>query len=161
MKSVKNRPYKNDLVRHTYLVLGVIGVGWLFWTGYDIGLQAERKQLIAAIWRHVGYGVVMSPFLAAYVWFRLTRFRREKSGRFSNVVLMVLSACLMFLLVSGPIVVWTYGSDLKVFSWFVLPNPIGELPAIHDPLEYAHAVVAKAIPILLALDFRAHLNNRH
>lgn len=135
------------------LIVGAIAIGWLFWTGREIGVQTERAELIAAIWRHVGYGVISTPLLLAYLWFRITLLRTSRADWISRSAFWLLGAGVLFLLATGPIVVWTYGSDLKVFDWFVIPNPIGEMPAIHDPLEAAHVLVAKIIPWLLAIDF--------
>ena len=60
------------------------------------------------------------------------------------------AAVVLFLLISGPIVVRTYGVPLKVFDWFVLANPFGERELLHDRLEEAHVLLARAAPWLIA-----------
>ncbi len=113
--------------------------------------EAGREAIIAAIWNHVGWGVVTAPLIGAYVVWRLMNdkisfARSSATERASKISLWVLSALLVFLVVSGPIVVWTYGSDLKVFDWFVVPTLSGKVPVVHDPLEAAHVFAASFAP---------------
>ena len=138
--------------RLVVLALGIVVIGWLFWTGHMIGAQNERAALIAAIWRHVGYGVVTTPLLLGYFWFRTRQNSDAQLGWIPRTAYWGLFACISFLVITGPVVVWTYGSDLKVFDWFVIPNPLGGKSALHDRLEAAHVVVAKAIPLMLIIE---------
>ena len=125
---------------------------WLFWSGALIGMQSERSQLIAAIWNHAGYGVVFTPFVLAYLIYRVRKFH-FKSRIVLNLPTVLLFIAMFYLMVTGPLTVWTYGSDLKVFDWFVIGNPIGKAPVVHEWLEQSHIYVAWAFPILLAVDF--------
>ncbi len=132
---------------------GAFLLGWVFWTGYRIGLQADRTNLIAAIWTHVGHGIVVTPLLVGYLWCRTAASTKQKHRAISQTVFWMLIIAVVFLILSGPVVVWTYGSDLKVFDWFVIPNPIEKLPLIHNLLEAAHKYIALVLPGLVALDF--------
>jgi len=135
------------------LAIGAGVVGWLFLTGQDIAAAEEREVLIAAIWRHVGYGVVLMPLLLAYVFWRLTaRGFKTGGGKISAATGWLLSLTIVYLAVTGPITVWTYGIPLKVFDWFAIPNIIGKMPDLHSIVENSHIFVAKAAPWLFALD---------
>ncbi|WP_425411057.1 hypothetical protein [Hyphococcus sp.] len=134
---------------------------WLYLNGEAIGAaiagEAGREAIIAAIWSHVGWGVVTAPLIMGYLVLRWRAARaayaqRGALERFGKFVLWALAAVIIFLIVTGPIVVWTYGSDLKVFDLFVIPTPTGKVPVIHDPLELAHVWAAKAAPWLAGLD---------
>lgn len=140
---------------------GAFLVFWLALNGLAIERaisgEAGREAIISAIWNHVGWGVVMTPLVLAYVFLRWRAeaapyFQRDALGRIAKIVLWALAALLVFLIVTGPIVVWTYGSDLKVFDLFVIPTPTGKLPVIHDPLEIAHVWAAKTAPWLAGAD---------
>lgn len=140
---------------------GAALVIWLYFGGEAIETailaQAGREAIIAAIWDHVGWGVVMTPLLLVYIFLRISHLRVKDSStlfvdKASSFICWLLTAVLVFLVVTGPIIVWTYGSDLKVFNWFVVPTPTGKLPIIHDPLEAAHILAAKAAPWLAGLD---------
>ena len=143
------------------VVGGAALVIWLYLGGEAIEAaisgEAGREAIIAAIWSHVGWGVVATPALLAYVLLRWRAeatpyYHRDTLGRAGKIVFWAFAALLVFLIVTGPIVVWTYGSDLKVFDLFVIPTPMGKVPVIHDPLEAAHVFAAKAAPWLVAAD---------
>ena len=134
--------------RLVLVLIGALVAAWSYWTGHKIGLQTERADLIAAIWRHVGYGVVLAPLLLVYLLLRVRMYIRSRAQGPAKYLFWNLVAASLFLIVTGPIVVWTYGSDLKVFDWFVIPTPWERVPSIHDPLELAHKYVALAFPWL-------------
>lgn len=135
------------------ILIGLSIIGWVYLTGHAIDTGAERSVLIAAIWRHVGHGVVFTPLLIVYL---LWRFVGPKA--FSEKVFVVsasrwlLGLALTFLIITGPIVVWSYGIPLKVFDWFAIPNVIGKMPQLHSQMEAAHVQVAKTTPWLAAVD---------
>ncbi|MEO1251589.1 MAG: hypothetical protein AAFW81_04495 [Pseudomonadota bacterium] len=143
------------LARAVALAAGLAVFGWVYWTGHDIGVQTERAELIAAIWRHVGHGVVLAPALIAYLWFRFRDVRSGETRPVSRALFGLMALSIVFLIVSGPIVVWTYGADLKIFDWVVIPGPVGDTPWLHDPLEAAHVLIAKATPYLILADAAA------
>ncbi len=123
---------------------------WQYWTAFEISEASDRSSLIAAIWHHVGVSTVMIPVSLAYiVW----RWRALGPGswpiRMSGAVA---TGALIFLVVTGPFVVWTYGSDLKIFDWVSIPNPTGKMPTLHDWLEPAHARIADLALFIVPLD---------
>lgn len=137
------------------LAAGLGAVTWLQVTGTAIHNMPTREGLIAALWRHVGYGVVLTPVLAVYLGWRFFQLRRAKPEARSFLTkfsFMLAVGAVLFLTLSGPIIVWTYGAPLRVFDWFVVANPIGKQPAIYEMLEAAHVAVARTAPWLIAID---------
>lgn len=143
------------LISGFVLAAGLGAVAWLHVTGTAIHNMSTREGLIAALWRHVGYGVVLAPILVVYLGWRFFLLRRTKpeARSFLTKLSFILAAgALVFLTLSGPIIVWTYGAPLRVFDWFVVENPIGKQPVIYEMLEAAHVTVARAAPWLIAID---------
>ncbi len=144
------------------MLLGAVLMIWLYATGDQIHSAPSREELIAAIWRHVGYGVVTAPLLLGYVLWRLrsdqSTFLKgpfpERAGKFALFALVV---GVTFLIVTGPLVVWTHGSPLKVFDWFVIANPIGAQAVLHENLETAHGFVARLTPWWVGIDLLLYI----
>ncbi len=157
------------IFRFVLLALLVAACAWLFLTGEAIHAQSERAALIAAIWRHVGYGAILTPLLiGAPLTFFWSARGRPGGNAFLHIAALwamrVVMAAVIVLAVTGPLVVWTHGSDLKVFDWFVIANPIGKREAIHAALESGHGALAEALPWISGLTaaialFTAMANN--
>ncbi len=153
MKASSGRSLKAAII----LSVGAAGLVWLYLTGVEIGSATTRATIIAAIWGHVGYGVILTPLLLPYALWRLFTKNLQFSdvsliGRSQKIVGWILIASIIFLLISGPLVVWTHGFPLKVFDWFAISNPIGKHEVLHDNLETAHVMIATALPFALTLD---------
>lgn len=152
------------LVGACVLTAGLGAAAWLHVTGVAIHNMPTREGLIAALWRHVGYGVVLAPVLAGYLVWRAMALRRAPAPArtfLTKAVFIATAGALLFLTLSGPIIVWTYGAPLRVFDWFAIENPIGKRPVIYETLEAAHVAVARVTPWLIAADllfFIAMLN---
>lgn len=130
---------------------GLAALFWAFMTGTAIDPEKGRDAMIAAIWNHVGWGVLAAPTLLLYMGWRLfagTSPRATVMEKIGVALLLALAAALVFLIVTGPITVWTYGSALKVFDWFAIPSPTGKAPDLHSFVEQAHVYVARATPWL-------------
>ncbi|MEO1135844.1 MAG: hypothetical protein AAFW68_04420 [Pseudomonadota bacterium] len=139
----------------------VLASAWLIYTGAEIAMASEREVLIAAIWRHIGYGAVLAPLFVCYLVWRIADYRRCPAQSLVGAVLFwSMIGVLAFLLLSGPVVVWTFGFPVRVFDWFEIPNPIGKLPALHDPLEQAHVVIGYAAALIILADFLAFMRRR-
>ena len=132
------------------LAVAIVAAGWPFLSALAIDPSAERADFIAAIWNHVGAGAVMAPLVVGWlVWRGMTLKRDDAYGRLAGGLVV---AAALFLVVTGPLVVWSFGPPLKIFDWFAIANPIGKRPAFHDAVEAAHAGVAQALPVLVGLD---------
>ncbi|WP_428410039.1 hypothetical protein [Hyphococcus sp.] len=134
---------------------GLAALLWAFMTGGAIDPEKGREAMIAAIWNHVGWGVLAAPTLILYAGWRLLSGAAPRTSIMdiaAIAVLLALSAAILFLIVTGPITVWTYGSALKVFDWFAIPSPTGKAPELHSFVEQAHVFVARAVPWLAAAD---------
>jgi len=133
------------------VIVGAIALfAWQYWTAFEISEASDRAGLIAAIWHHVGVSAVTIPGSLAYIVWRWRAFRSGSwLTRISGCLAM---GVLIFLVVTGPLVVWTYGSDLKIFDWVAIPNPTGKMPTLHDWLEPAHARVAVLALFVVPID---------
>ena len=129
---------------------------YVWWTGHLIAQQPDRDSLIAAIWHHVGVGVLLlAPLLLALFLDRgtlrngtsqdagLTSLLRRWAARlfWINVALLMLT---------GPLTVWARGSTLKVFDWFAIPSPVERMQAVYEFLEHSHVFLANLLPVLFA-----------
>ena len=136
-------------------IAGLGGLIWLYLNGAAIDPDAGREAMIAAIWNHVGWGAVTAPVLLVYIGWRLfagSSASATIADKVSIAVLAALAAAVVFLVVTGPITVWTYGTGLKVFDWFSIPSPTGKAPALHSFVEQAHVFVAHCIPWLVGAE---------
>lgn len=151
--SSDSRSAPSRIVSVLVILFGLSIIGWVYLTGHAIDTGAERSVLIAAIWRHVGHGVVFTPLLIVYLLWRFTGPKTFSEKTFIvSVSRWLLGLAVVFLIITGPIVVWSYGIPLKVFDWFAIPNIIGKMPQLHTQMEAAHIQVAKATPWLAAVD---------
>jgi cytochrome b561 len=102
----------------------------------------------------VGWGVVAAPALAAYAVWRLftAAAPATRTEHLSRLLLWALAAVIVFLVVSGPVTVWTYGRALKVFGWFAIPSPTGNMPGLHSLAENAHVQVSHVAPWLAGVE---------
>ena len=150
------KPLKTTRTKLPALIMGVMAcmiIAWLFVSGLDISLAPDREALIAAIWHHVGLGAILTPLLLSLVWWRLLKVRAAFGQPFWMRLIGLISVLVcLYLVVSGPLVVWTHGSQLKVFDWFVIANPLGKMPFFHDFLESSHVIFARIFPGIVLLD---------
>ncbi len=137
------------------LALGGVAAGlalivWIYLGGAAIDVTAERAVLIAAIWDHVGWGMIAAPALIAYAGWRIVTSSAPstRTEHLTRLLLWALAAAIVFLVVTGPLTVWTYPRPVKVFDWFALPSPTGAMPGLHALIEIAHVQVAQVTPWL-------------
>jgi hypothetical protein len=50
------------------------------------------------------------------------------------------------------VTVWTYGRPMKVFDWFAIPSPTGNMPGLHSLAENAHVAVSHFAPWLASAE---------
>lgn len=112
----------------------------------EIHQNTERELLIAAIWQHVGIGMLV--FIPAYFflflhWVSGEHGAEESSpNRWLTVGRQVMGCLLFLLLLSGPLTVFARGSTLKVFDWFAIPSPVNRWPKTYETLEITHSILA-------------------
>lgn len=144
----------SGLVKLALVAVGLALIVWLYFNGAAIDVTAERSVLIAAIWNHVGWGMVATPALVAYAAWRLFTVTAPATRieHLSRILVWALAAMIIFLVVTGPVTVWTYGRALKVFDWFAIPSPTGNMPGLHSLAENAHVQVAHFAPWLAGVE---------
>jgi len=111
----------------------------------------------AALQLHMGVAVALFLVLVGRILWRLmtTQPARPEEApalkAFAAFVQWGLLVALTFLVVSGPMMVWSGGHDIPVLGLFTLPAPIGENHGMHEFAEGVHGLAAKAIMILFVL----------
>lgn len=112
----------------------------LYWLRLHVALAALSFLLLAfrVVWRFA----VRSPDAVSQPRVT-TRVTRATHG--------LLLFSIVFLLVTGPLMVWTLGRPIAVFDWFAIPSPLGKLPVLHEALEGVHAVVSRVLLVLIVL----------
>ena len=150
MMESRNSEIVFALVTLAMVFAGVSMILLLYAGGAAIDVTAERSVLIAAIWNHVGWGMALTPALVAYAVWRLFTVAppATRMEHLSRLLVWALAAAIVFLVVSGPVTVWTYGRAIKVFDWFAIPSPTGNMPSLHSLAENAHVQVSHFAPWL-------------
>lgn len=127
---------------------------YLFISGYAIEQQTERSLLIAAIWHHIGWAVVMLGLGVVFaLWTRLSDRRQDKQAEDSapqRILARLLLANIVLLLLGGIAMVWLRGSALKVFGWFAIPSPFSRMQSAYEWSEEIHKALVVSLLILAA-----------
>jgi cytochrome b561 len=129
----------------------------LWFVGSTIQTEAGA-ELQRTLRLHTSIAIVSYVFLwARVVW----RFRQghpgplPKQGRtfflIGKYAHFVLLAAIAVMLVSGPLMVWSGGSGIYVFNWFVIPSPIPMNLALLDAMHTMHVWCSRIIIVGIAL----------
>lgn len=128
-------------------------IGYLLFSGYAIHQNTERDSLIAAIWWHVGVGVMATLPMMIYgvFWlfgysFRLAAHRVFLPWLFKSTILLF-----ALLTLTGVMTVWTRGSSLKVFDWLSVSSPFDKMPQAYELMETVHGLFGFASLVCLGL----------
>ncbi len=136
---------RENPIAKTAGVIITLAALYVFWTGSIIHDQPDREALIAAIWRHVGLGVL--AIVPALAWLVLPKgvplARPGMIARGVKWAARALQLSIALLLLTGPLTVWARGSALKVFDWFAIPSPVERMQGPYAFLEASHGVLAQ------------------
>ncbi|HEY9216473.1 MAG TPA: cytochrome b/b6 domain-containing protein [Phenylobacterium sp.] len=133
------------------------GVVALYLLGEQMEEASGRAAKLAAQNLHVSVGVLLFAFLAARLLWSASQpaphaFERNRIFRLlSKTVQALFLGMILVLLVTGPLAIWSTGRGLAVFDLFVLPSPIGRVPALHEFAEVVHGAATKLFWPLIAL----------
>lgn len=130
---------------------------YLLYLGSTIGsLEAAERQL--AVERHTSVAIASYLLLLGRVVWRFVyghpaptaeqRGWAHTLGRWTHYGMIV---AIGLMLISGPLMQFSYGRDIVVFDWFVLPTPMNASFALAGFLHQVHTAAALFIFITLML----------
>lgn len=116
--------------------------------------QEQRRELLGL---HISIAMAAYLLLMARIIWRLCVPRPQNPQQapllmtLAHWVPLILLLAMTINLISGPIMVWTKGFAISVFGWFEIPSPFGEMETLHEAMETAHKLGAKALLLAFAL----------
>jgi len=128
----------------------VVIVVMLYLGSSIVGLQGEERR--SALVLHTSVAMVAYLILWLRVVWRFV-FRHpgplRAQGRLffaiGKAVHLITLVALTFMLVSGPLTVWTSGESIQVFDWFAIPSPFEATVAVSMFMHAVHRWSAIAI----------------
>jgi cytochrome b561 len=114
------------------------------------GLAGEERS--AAVLRHTSIAITFyCLFLARIVWRlyyghpRPTEEQRGWAFTLGKWTHLAMVFALAVMLVSGPLMHWSYGNPIEVFDWFAIPAPIGSSMEFAAMMHAAHKLGAAVL----------------
>jgi cytochrome b561 len=128
--------------------LTAVLIVYLLYLGSSIGgLEGEARTL--AVKRHVSIAFASYALLVGRVIWRFWRGHPGPTteqrgwaftlGKYTHYAMLV---ALSVQVLTGPLMQWSYGRDIEVFDWFVIPTPIGPSFGLATALHAIHAASA-------------------
>jgi len=142
--------------------IAAVSVITLFFLGKDIEHAktsgAGREAIISAIYLHISVGATLFLVLAARVVLHFTSPQPEpmpqdkRLNLMATIVTKSLLAVIAIQIITGPLIVWSNGSPIRVFGLFAIPTPFAaKAEALHEALETIHATSASFLLPLIAI----------
>ncbi len=139
--------------------ISAIVIIYMLYLGNTIG-GMEPEQRAAGVLRHTSVAITFYlVFLARIVWrlyYGHPRPTREQKGwafTLGKWTHMTMVYALALMLVSGPLMQWSYGNPIGVFDWFEIPSPLPRSLALAGILHTVHAYSA----LVLFVGFLLHI----
>lgn len=121
---------------------------YLLYLGSSIaGLEGDARAL--AVRRHVAVAVASYALLVGRIAWRVWRGHPGPTaeqrgwaftlGKYTHYLMLI---ALTVQIVTGPLMQWSYGRDIEVFDWFVIPSPIESSFGLAATLHTAHDTAA-------------------
>jgi cytochrome b561 len=128
---------------------------YLLYLGSSIGdLEGEARML--AVKRHTSVAMASYLILVGRIVWRLYRGHpgptaeqrgwAHSLGKYTHYAVLV---ALTVQILTGPLMQWSYGRDIEVFDWLVIPSPIESSFGLASVLHTTHA--ASALFIFFAI----------
>jgi cytochrome b561 len=117
------------------------------------------EERTAALVKHTSLAIAGYAFLLLRIVWRFYHghpapAQRQQAGvayAFGKWVHLSMLVALSFMLISGPLMVWSSGNDIVVFDWFVIPGPLSTSFAMSDFFHRIHSWSALYIFICILL----------
>ncbi len=132
-------------------------IPYLLYLGSTIGsLEPELRS--DAILQHTSIAIVSYVLLVARIVWRIVyphpgptpeqRGWAHTAGKWTHYAMLIAIAAM---LISGPLMQFSYGRDIGVFDWFVIPTPIEASFSLAAFLHHVHTYSAIFIFVALVL----------
>lgn len=114
---------------------------------------------------HISLGALFFLLLAFRVLWRLTEKTPEPipQARYLQIaaraVHHLLLACVVIMIISGPLMIWSGGHPIRIFDLLSLPSPVGKIKDLHEILETVHKVTSRVLLVLIILHVLAALKH--
>lgn len=156
--SLRNTPTAYGWVAIALHWVSAIAVVTLYLLGERLEEAASRAEELTAMRTHVSVGVLLIAFLAARLLWSVSQPAPRGLGRSAalritaRVVQGLFLAMIAILIISGPLVIWSTGSPIKVFDWFAIPSPFPvRIDWLHEAGELIHKAASKLFWPLIVL----------
>lgn len=166
MKSYKdNTNHYGSISRFNHWFGGIIILGMLA-VGLYFNDMPKGDEKFFWLKLHISFGGLVFIFLWFRVFWRL--FSKSPNPVEQQKLLSVatkithwtLLLSVLIMAVSGPLLIWTRGTGINVFDWFVIPSPIGKMPELHEWMEEIHEVVAKVLLVAIIIHVLATVKHQ-
>ena len=143
-----------SIVLH-WLAAAVIFILWFL--GDSSGAMDSDVDRINMIRLHVSIAVCAYILLLARIIWRLIaghpRLAEQSRAEHwvSNTAQYLMLLGIAFMLISGPLTIWSGGHEIQVFDWFSIPSPIREYEILNEISSVVHGVTATLIIIIAML----------
>ena len=128
---------------------------YLLYLGSTIG-SLEGESRVQAVMKHTSFAMASYLLLVFRVVWRFayrhpgpTEEQRGLAftlGKWTHYAMLV---AIVIMLVTGPVMQWSYGRDIEIFDWLVIPSPI---PAAFGLASFLHGLhTAAALFIFFAI----------
>ena len=136
-----------------------IVIVYLLYLGNTIGSFAGDDRA-AAVSRHTSVAITFYLIFAARIAWRLyyghPRPTAEQKGwafTLGKWTHMAMVYALVLMLISGPLMQWSYGNPIEVWDWFSIPAPYGQSFALAGLMHSIHVFGA----LVLFIGFILHI----
>jgi len=128
--------------------LTAVLIVYLLYLGSSIGgLEGDARTI--AVRRHTSVALASYLILVGRIVWRIYRGHpgptadqrgwAHSLGKYTHYAMLV---ALTVLIVTGPLMQWSYGRDIEFFDWFVIPSPIEASFRFASVLHRVHATSA-------------------
>lgn len=136
-----------------------VAIIYLLYLGNTIG-SLEGDERAAALLRHTSIAISFYLIFVVRIAWRLcyghprpTAAQQGWAFAVGKWTHMTMIFALALMLISGPLMHWSYGNRIGVFVWFSIPGPIGQSPVLGGFMHSVHVFGA----LILFTGFLLHI----
>lgn len=139
--------------------LAAVAVIMLWFIGNKMTAEGTAPNEYTELLRvHTSVAVTVYALLLYRVFRRLNNGFPDRSAnqpkplfRIARIVHCILLLCILVMLFSGPLAVWTNGDSIGLFTFAEITSPFTANESWHGPLAAMHRIVAKILLIVFLI----------